>query len=98
MANKNPCPKYGSCSAPICPIDEHWSKRVYVDGDPTCPYLREWVKPGIREHLLGAIDGEMASALVETCPKIMGVYGPHRKRLLRSAKTPTQMFRGGVNG
>ena len=25
-----------TCSIPICPLDRHWSKRTYIEGEPTC--------------------------------------------------------------
>jgi hypothetical protein len=30
------CPKYYRCSAPICPLDPDFKKRVYVNGEPGC--------------------------------------------------------------
>lgn len=32
------CPKFNSCSAPICPLDKDWKSRV--KGGDICPYLR----------------------------------------------------------
>ncbi len=38
------CPKFIKCSAPICPLDADWRKRVLFNEDPTCFYLMQSVK------------------------------------------------------
>ena len=40
------CPKYDTCSVPICPLDRLWHKRGVEQGESVCPYLREIDKPG----------------------------------------------------
>jgi len=36
------CPKFRTCSVPICPLDSNMRKRVYVDGEPKCQQHKEW--------------------------------------------------------
>ena len=33
------CPKWISCGAPICPVDEHYLSRVHIAGEKICFYL-----------------------------------------------------------
>jgi hypothetical protein len=32
------CPKYQSCNAPLCPLDEQKDLRVRLNGEDSCPY------------------------------------------------------------
>lgn len=45
------CPEYIRCSAAICPLDPDWRVRGWGDGDSTCLFLRETMKPGAAERL-----------------------------------------------
>lgn len=38
------CPRYNTCSIPICPLDADWAKRTMLSNEPTCPWLTESVK------------------------------------------------------
>lgn len=38
------CPRYNTCSIPICPLDPDWAKRTMLSNEPTCPWLTESVK------------------------------------------------------
>ena len=53
------CPKFDGCSAPICPLDPDWSRRIHRKGEPLCFYLLESVKPGARARY----DGSRAAVL-----------------------------------
>jgi hypothetical protein len=46
----NPCPRFSSCNAPICPLDPSWRKAVHLPGEPTCYYLRAAAKAGAAER------------------------------------------------
>lgn len=48
--NISDCPKYETCSAPICPLDKDWKLRVLCNEDPTCFYLLESVKDASATH------------------------------------------------
>ena len=45
------CPKFPSCSAPFCPLDEDIEERVYLAGEPLCR-----IKP---EDLAGILGSEL---------------------------------------
>lgn len=36
--NQYKCPKYQTCSAPICPLDSDWSKRTCQPDERVCTY------------------------------------------------------------
>jgi hypothetical protein len=40
------CPKYQSCSAPLCPLDDQWHLRGAHRSEPVCFYLCEYRKEG----------------------------------------------------
>ncbi len=48
--NISDCPKYETCSAPICPLDKDWKLRALCNEDPTCFYLLESVKDASATH------------------------------------------------
>ena len=88
------CPKFDTCGAPICPLDENWSLRKYLDGEPVCFYLAEYSKPHLRAILRGAIGGVMYLAIGRAYPRVLTLYGPLKKRLERSAKTKSRLGDG----
>jgi len=49
------CPKYDTCSAPICPLDPDWRLRAHNPEDRVCPYLLESVKADAAERLRGLL-------------------------------------------
>ena len=38
------CPRYGKCSANVCPLDQKWRQRTHARGDEVCFWLMESVK------------------------------------------------------
>ena len=88
--NTSPCPKFESCSAPICPLDQDWQLRKYLDGERVCYYLSEYAKP-TRANLSKAIDTLFYQGIAEAYPEIHTRYGLLKKRLDRSALTPSRL-------
>ena len=39
------CPRYRSCSAPICPLDLDWKHRKHLPPERVCLWLTELAKP-----------------------------------------------------
>lgn len=85
------CPKFLKCSAPICPLDEEWHLRKHLLGDPICPYLSEYSKPGAEERLQLAIGGEMLETIRTTYEAIYNTYGIVARRLDRASCTPSRL-------
>ena len=50
------CPKFGGCSAPVCPLDRKWRERVHLKGEAVCGYLREAGKEEGAELFAGCAD------------------------------------------
>ncbi len=88
------CPKFDTCGAPICPLDENLAQRNYLKGEPACLYLAERSKPHLRAILRGPVGGIMYLAIDRAYPKIRTLYGPLKKRLERSANTGPQFGDG----
>jgi len=67
MSNLTPqnCPKYDTCSAPICPLDKDWKLRVLCNEDSTCFYLLESVKDASATHFELAQLGVMYERIYE---------------------------------
>lgn len=85
------CKFFERCSAPICPLDSDWQRRSYLDGEPVCYFMLEWAKAATRPILRGAIGDQLALALADVFPTIMGGYGPLKKRLERASRTPSRL-------
>jgi hypothetical protein len=85
----NDCPKFSTCSAPLCPLDK--TAGSHLNGDPVCFYLREIVKEGGRARLTRSLPEGMANQIAEALPSIMFRYGHIKRRLDRAAKSGSRM-------
>lgn len=81
------CPKFDSCSAPICPLDPDWSERKHIKDEPVCYYLREWAKHGPHSLCRGGEEHIIASTLTRVYPQILSSIYPLKKQLDRITKT-----------
>lgn len=61
------CPKYYTCSAPLCPLDEQWTIRGSNDSEGICFYLNEHGKQGAAARFLG----RGASDIYEACTQML---------------------------
>nr|UXE44386.1 hypothetical protein Hi04_10k_c2220_00020 [uncultured bacterium] len=91
------CPKFETCSAPVCPIDPDWPSTNHLSGEKVCPYLMRTGKPGEAELLAADPVGRTALALVEEIGTVFPAIGRAVKRAsqtgakgahLRSQKAP----------
>ena len=87
------CPKWGHCSAPICPLDGIMLDCKHLPGERVCFYLLELVKPGGRAKLSRVLPTALADAVEGAHPRIIARYGPIRKALKRAANTPSRLGR-----
>lgn len=87
------CPKFAACSAPICPLDPDWSKRVMTGSDRTCLWLREAVKEGPEG---GCIPVELRREVAEVLPSMLAQAGlaPLRVALKRAARYGSSIASG----
>ena len=80
------CPKFKSCSAPICPLDEDWNLRSQLNGERVCYYLTEYSKEAVRPILKEGLAVEHYEAIVEHYPRIIALHPPIKWQLSRSCK------------
>ena len=91
------CPKWESCNAPICPLDEDWELRTHIQ-DAICAFLREYAKIQAGQPTQGVFE----QCLNEEAQKAIGRYWlpiqtAHRSielGLIKASKTPSKL---GVN-
>ena len=86
------CPKFDHCSAPICPIDPEWQKRVHIKGDPVCFYLRQHAKDPLWGQKVGGVARKLINKVGEVYPEIIARYAPIKNSLARAAISPVKGF------
>lgn len=89
------CPKFDGCSAPICPLDPDWSRRVHRKGEPVCFYLLESVKPGARARFERSMVIALYHAMEQTIDALCTRHAPIRKALARAKRTGARMSMDG---
>jgi hypothetical protein len=90
MNNMIACSKFEKCSAPVCPLDSDWALRKHLDGERVCFYLSEYSKP-CRDNLKQAIAIKLFQTIEGSYDDILTTYGLMKKRLNRSALTPSRL-------
>jgi len=91
MAPMHTCPKYDGCSAPICPLDPDWPRRVHRKGEPVCFYLLESAKPGARTRFEGSMAMSLYHAMERSIDVLCTRHAPIRKALARAKRTGARM-------
>ena len=83
------CPKFGSCSAPICPLDKGWSQRSMGKGEAVCIWFREMAKQGPEAQ---GVPGDIRHEVAEVLPQAIERPGlaPLRASLKRAAKSASK--------
>ena len=96
MTSMHDCPKFISCSAPVCPLDPEWRDRTQINSEPVCLYLLEIVKDGGMDRVRhGAPDG-MAEQVATVLDELGSQRGHAyiRYQLRRAAKTGSRIASG----
>ena len=91
--NMENCPKFEGCSAPICPLDPNWRKRLHLKGARVCFYLCDAQKDGSEAIFGGRGWGELYRLMVEVTPDISTRWGTIKKALVKAAKTGSRLNR-----
>ena len=86
------CPKFDHCSAPICPIDPEWQKRVHIKGDPVCFYLRQHAKDPLWGRKAVSVASKLIDKVGEVYLEVIARYGPLKTALVRAEKSPVKGF------
>jgi hypothetical protein len=87
------CPKYETCSAPICPLDKDWKLRVLCIEDSTCFYLLESVKDASKTHFELAQLEVMYQKICEVRDSICNTHKRISKKVEASKKSGSRMAR-----
>lgn len=82
------CPKFNTCSAPICPLDPNWERRTMNTGQAVCVWFREIAKAGPEAQ---SVPEELHSRVAGLYPVIVASVGlaPLRASLKRAARSPS---------
>lgn len=78
------CPRYESCSAPVCPFDDRWRFRHYGRGEAVCGLMLEAVKPNGSATLRSVI-GDAAETILQAAPEMAHRFPFIAHRLNRAA-------------
>jgi hypothetical protein len=85
------CPRYGTCSAPVCPFDRDWQNRNHLPKDRVCRWLTELAKPGGNRVLRVYLVEEQARRVSEVAPDIAASTAYIRRSVRRAAETPSKI-------
>lgn len=88
------CPKFDGCSAPICPLDADWPRRIHRKGEPVCFYLLEYVKPGSRARFEGRTAVFLYELMESSIGRLCSRHAPLRRAVERAKRTGSRMNSG----
>jgi hypothetical protein len=91
MIEPKQCPKYSKCSAPICPLDPDWEKRVMQKDDRTCFYLNEASKPEAAKRFEGRKDEFIFQIAYRRMPLMKKRNSILKKRLEKASLTGSRI-------
>lgn len=87
------CPKWHSCSAPICPLDTDWADRSMQSEDAVCFYLSEAVKDGAAARFEGAGLGQIFHQVTTVLPELASSSGRIPRTIERAQANGSRMGR-----
>lgn len=91
MIEPKQCPKYSKCSAPLCPLDPDWEKRVMQKDDRTCFYLNEASKPEAAKRFEGRKDEFIFQIAYRRMPLMKKRNSILKKRLEKASLTGSRI-------
>lgn len=74
------CPKFISCSAPVCPFYDRLAATSHAPGDAVCLYLREYVKTDGPARLLVTLGEDRLKAVATLAEAIMALKATDQAR------------------
>lgn len=89
------CPKFQTCNAPICILDEDWHKRKHLQEDRCCFYLLSSQKDGAEAIFKGAYLEELYFSAITLAPEIAARYAAISRSIERAKTSPSRMTRFG---
>lgn len=88
------CPKFISCSAPVCPLDFNWETQRHLPGERVCRWLREAVKDSGYEAVMHALPYECGEKVLWVASVLIQRPGELGNKLKRASE---QRSKSGVN-
>jgi hypothetical protein len=88
------CPRFHSCSAPLCPLDPQRETRSHLRGEPVCGYLREFVKVGGPERVEQAIPEGLFRLITVAATELTSRGSPIYWPLRRAARQRSRLVSG----
>jgi len=85
------CPKFEGCSAPVCPLDADWPRRIHRKGEPICFYLLEYVKPGSRARFQGSMAVLLYNVMESAIGRLCSRHAPLRRAVERAKRTGSRL-------
>ncbi len=86
------CPRWHSCSAPICPF---WGGGIHRKGESVCYYTREFYKENAKANFESAGVGHIYQELETLAPKVTAGSKLIRKEIEKSSKTNSRLAPSG---
>ena len=87
--NMDQCPRYFKCSAPLCPLDPHWSECRMLRDEHICHYLAEASKAGAYERFRGRYDFDIYMVAQESLPGMRKAFKELDREIKRASKRPS---------
>jgi hypothetical protein len=85
------CPRYLTCSAPVCPLDPIWKRRKHLPGERVCIWLSELAKPGGPQILEQELAADAAQDITQRAPLISVKFSLIRRALERAARSGSRV-------
>jgi len=85
------CPKFGRCSANVCPLDPDWHLRTHGPGEPICSLALECVKTGSDERLQGVVPADVLEEVRRHLPGLASRTYVIRRALERAATSGSRL-------
>ena len=88
MISMRECPKFCSCSAPVCPLDPDWPERTVIENEAVCFYMLELAKKGGRARVAPCTPAGMCEQVDKVFLEVLDQPGSsYISRMLRRAAT-----------
>ena len=85
------CPRFDSCSAPICPLDPQWPRAQHIQSERVCGLMTEVVKVGGQPRVAGILTPDQFTTFLREWPKVEARWTDIRARLRASSKTGSRI-------
>ena len=83
------CPRYFKCSAPLCPLDLHWSRAKMLRDEHLCFYLAEASKAGAYERFRDRYDFDIYMVAQESLPGMRKAFKELDREIKRASPRPS---------